>query len=129
MDLDYAAIAVAAVTAFLAAFGYYVVFGKQLAAYGSAAADNERPSPWLVPVELVKHLVIAAVVAGIVVSSDIAGVPGGLLLGVALWVAFPVMLLVGSVFHEKTPWRLAVLHGGDWLLKLLLIAAIVGAWR
>jgi len=129
MDLNYAAIAVAAVAAFLAAFGYYVAFGRQLAAYGSAAAGNERPSPWLVPVELVKHLVIAAVVAGMVASSDIAGVPGGLLLGVALWVAFPVMLLVGSVFHEKTPWRLAMLHGGDWLLKLLLIAAIVSAWR
>lgn len=129
MELNYAAVAVAAVAAFVAAFGYYVALGKQLAAAGSAAAENERPSPWLVPVELVKHLVIAAVIAGLVVTADITGVPGGLLLGAALWVAFPVTLLVGSVFHEKTPLRLAVLHAGDWLLKLLLIAAIVSAWR
>jgi Protein of unknown function (DUF1761) len=51
------------------------------------------------------------------------------LLGLALWVAFPVMLLLGSVVHEKVPWRLAALHAGDWLVKLLVISLIVGIWR
>ena len=45
------------------------------------------------------------------------------------WVGFPVILLLGSVVHEKVPWRLAVLHAGDWLVKLLLIAVIVGVWK
>jgi hypothetical protein len=26
---------------------------------------------------------------------------------------------------ENTPWRLAALHGGDWLAKLLLVGLIV----
>ena len=41
----------------------------------------------------------------------------------------PVILLLGSVVHEKVPWRLAALHAGDWLVKLLLIAVIVGIWE
>ena len=32
------------------------------------------------------------------------------------------------VFHEKVPWQLAAIHAGDWLLKLLTVAAIVAAW-
>jgi hypothetical protein len=31
--------------------------------------------------------------------------------------------------HEGTPWRLAAIHGGDWLAKLLVVAAIVSVWR
>ena len=42
-----------------------------------------------------------------------------------LWIGFPFVLWTGAVIHESTPVRLAVLHGGDWLLKLLLIGVIV----
>jgi hypothetical protein len=38
------------------------------------------------------------------------------------------VLWAGAVAHEGTPWRLAVLHGGDWLLKLLVVVAIAGGW-
>lgn len=128
MELNYWAIVVAGVAAFVAAFGYYVIFGKQLAEYGSAVAAGERTPPWLMPVELVKHLVVAAVVAGLATNMDIVGIAGGALLGLVLWIGFPVVLLAGSVIHEKTPWRLAALHAGDWLVKLLLVGAIVGVW-
>jgi hypothetical protein len=50
-------------------------------------------------------------------------------LGLVLWIGFPVVLLVGSVYHEKVPPRLAAIHAVDWLLKLLAIATIVGVWR
>jgi hypothetical protein len=33
------------------------------------------------------------------------------------------------VIWEAVPMRIAAAHAGDWLLKLLLVAAIVGAWR
>ena len=44
-------------------------------------------------------------------------------------IAFPVVLLTGSVVHEKVPWRLAAIHAGDWLVKLLLVTLVVGARR
>ena len=35
----------------------------------------------------------------------------------------------GSVVHEKVPWRLAAIHSGDWLVKLLLITSVVAGRR
>ena len=127
-EINYLAIAVAAVAAVVAAFGYYVVLGGQLAAAGSAAADD-RPPAWLPAFELVKHLVLAAVVAGLAAAIDVAGWTEALVLGLALWVGFPVVLLAGSMVHERVSWRLAVIHAGDWFAKLLIIAVIVSIWR
>src|SRR5918992_5696918 len=50
-------------------------------------------------------------------------------LGLALWIAFPVVLLIGSVIWEREPPMLVTIHAGDWLLKLLVIAVIVTLWR
>jgi hypothetical protein len=30
---------------------------------------------------------------------------------------------------EKVPLTMAAIHAGDWLVKLVVISAIVGAWR
>ena len=42
-----------------------------------------------------------------------------------LWIGFPFVLWTGAVIHESTPVRLAAIHAGDWLVKLLLIGVIV----
>lgn len=67
-----------------------------------------------------------AVLAGLV---GVAGLGGAVQLGAVLWIGFPVVLLVGSVIHENVPWKLAAIHAGDWLVKLVVIAVIVGVWR
>jgi hypothetical protein len=51
------------------------------------------------------------------------------MLGALLWIGFPLILLTGSVIHERVPWRLAAIHAGDWMVKLVLISVIVGGWR
>lgn len=42
-----------------------------------------------------------------------------------LWLAFPAVLLTGSILWERVPPVTAAIHAGDWLLKLLLIAAVL----
>jgi hypothetical protein len=133
-EINVWAVGLAAVAGFVAAFGYYAALGGQLVAVGSTtahggAAVDDRQAAWVPLFELIKHLLLAAVVAGLVVAIDIATWSDALVLGLALWVGFPVVLLAGSVVHEKVPWRLAAIHAGDWFLKLLLVALIVGAWR
>jgi Protein of unknown function (DUF1761) len=108
-------IAIAAVAAFVAAGAYYSVV---------PAPAGDMP-PWKFAVELGRCLVLAAVVAGLAASGDVDTWSGGLLLGLVLWVGFPFVLWVGAVIHESTPIRLAVVHGGDWLLKLLLVGTVV----
>ncbi len=37
--------------------------------------------------------------------------------------------LPGSFVHEGVPLALASIHAGDWLVRPILVAAIVGNWR
>jgi hypothetical protein len=112
-------VAAATVAAFVAGGAYYAVLGSQL---GGA---DERMPPWKLAVEVLRCLILAAVVAGLAARADIDDFTGGLLLGLALWVGFPLVLWIGAVIHASEPVRLALVHGGDWLLKLLLVGAIV----
>lgn len=129
-DINIAATAVAALVAFVAAFVYYVLNGKLYRQLSPAAQERSatRPSAGIPIIELAKHCVLAVVVSGLIVKMDVTTWWGACIVALALWIGFPVILLLGSVVHEKVPWRLAVLHAGDWLIKLLLIAAVVGTW-
>ena len=80
-------------------------------------------------VELFKSLLVATVVAGLVRLAGIADATGALELALVLWIAFPVVLLVGSVTQENVPWKLGAIHAGDWLAKLVTISLVVTLWR
>ena len=72
---------------------------------------------------------MAAVVACLAAQGDIDDWTGGLLLGLALWIGFPFVLWVGAMIWENTPRTLAIIHAGDWLAKLLVVAVIVSIWQ
>jgi hypothetical protein len=93
---------------------------------GGAAA---RPPAWKIPLELVRSFVLAYVIARLAVGMGVAGWTGALQLGVLLWIGFPFVLWTGAMMWENVPPKLAAIHAGDWLAKLLLIAVIVGVWR
>ena len=116
---------VAAVVAFVLSGAYYALLGDRLARLSPAYAGPARAVALTAAVEVVRGGVVAATVAA--VARDLAPGPA-LLLALALWVAFPVVLLAGSVHHERVPVALAAIHAGDWLLKLLAVTAVVTLW-
>lgn len=128
-EIDILAVLVATIAAFALGGAYYAVFGERLIEVSDAAAAAEQPAPWQIAVEFLRCLVLAAVVAGLASEAGIDEWTGGLLLGLALWVGFPLVLWVGAIIHENTPWKLAAIHAGDWLLKLLVVALIASAWQ
>ncbi|MGE3286870.1 MAG: DUF1761 domain-containing protein [Pseudonocardia sp.] len=115
------AVGAAAVVAFLLSGAYYLLVGRRLVALAPAYA-HPRPAALTAAVELARNVVLALVVTWLVSGT---GIGGAMLTALALWVAFPVVLLAGAVFHERVPVALAAIHAGDWLVKLLAIAAIV----
>ena len=130
MHLNFVAITVAGVAVFLFAAAYYIALAAPRRRLSPAAVTrSRRPEPWLIGLELAKSIVVAALVAGLVSLADITSVAAALALALGLWVAFPVVLLVGSVTQEDVPWKLATIHAGDWLAKLLIISFIVTLWR
>ncbi len=129
-ELNWLAIVAAAVIAFVLSTVYYLVLARQRAdLLGWSVADEGRPPPWKMAVEIIRTAVLAAVVAGLVQLLGITQLDRALQLGVLLWLAFPVVLLSGSVIWDHVPIRLAEIHAGDWLIKLLLISVIVTLWR
>ncbi len=130
VQVNFVAVGAAAIAVVVFAAVYYIVLARPRTRLSPAAATaTDRPSPWLMVLELAKSFVIAGVVAGLVAAAGFAGLAAAVLLGFALWIAFPVALLAGSVAHEKVPVPLAAIHAGDWLAKLLIISVVVTLWR
>jgi hypothetical protein len=118
---------IATVAGFIGSGIYYSIFGDRLAAaVGEGTIPEARP--WTYGVEFARTLIVAIVTASIASMADIGSSLGGAALGLALWVGFPVVLLVGAMVHEGTRLSLAAIHGGDWLFKLVIIGVIIGWW-
>jgi hypothetical protein len=128
-DVNLLAVAAATVVAFVLSSAWYVALADQLAAVSpAAAAAGDRVPPWTVAAELLRSLVAVTVVAGLAAQTGTDDWSGGLWLGLALWVGFPLVLWAGAMLHERAPWRLAAIHAGDWLVKLLVVTVIVSVW-
>lgn len=121
-------IALAAVASFVISSAWYIAFGGILARLSPAYGPGSRMSPWAGLLELLRSAVVATVVGLAVDRLGVDGVGGLVVVALVAWVGFPVVLLSGSVLHEQVPWRLAAVHAGDWLLKLVAVALIVGLW-
>lgn len=126
ISVNYLAVISSAVAAFVFAGVYYTAFADRVAALGSAAGSM---SVSMIAVELGLTLIFSVIVAALVSVRGIANPIGAVQLAVALWIAFPVVLLAGSVIHESVPWALAATHAGDWLAKLLIVTVMTSVWR
>jgi Protein of unknown function (DUF1761) len=128
-NLNYLAILAATVAAFVVSGVWYALFGNRLARLNDVYAAGRQSPGWTILAELVRNLVVAGVFAWLSAQLDVVGWVSAAGLALVAWVGFPAMILAGSVIHEKVPWQLAAIHVGDWLVKLLVIALIVGLWR
>jgi hypothetical protein len=120
---------VAAVAAFVLSGAWYGAFGARLAALNEVYTDAAGMSASTAVVEVARNVVLATVVAVGVDTMDLGGIGQAVVAALLAWVGFPVLILAGSVFHEKVPWRLAAIHAGDWLLKLLAVCLVVVLWQ
>lgn len=118
----------AVAAAFIASSLWYspLVLGKQWVEL-SGAGVTVKPVPAKIALELLRSFVLAYVIARLVATLKVVGWKSALSLGVWLWVGFPVLLLSGSVMWQNVPVALALIHAGDWLLKILLMTVVLAA--
>ena len=129
-ELNWLAVVAAAIAVFVVSTVYYMALGSRMARLNDAYADpNARPAAWKVAVELARSLVVGTTVATLASLIGVTDLSGAVMLGLGLWIGFPVVLLTGSVVWERVPPMLAAIHAGDWLLKMLVITVIVTLWR
>ena len=133
--VNYLAVLVATVVVFVLGWLWYspLLFYKPwMRARGldpAVAMQGAKMPAGKLVIELVRYLVLAFVVAHLVLALGITSWFIAAHLGLLLWIAFPVVLLTGSVIWENVPVKVAAIHAGDWLVKLLVISIIVTVWR
>jgi hypothetical protein len=120
-------LAVVAATAASFAFSAILYAAPPVAAYTGRHSTPRPGVPLAVQMGAVvlRSLVAACLVAGLMRAGGWEGLGAGALLGLALG-ALPTAILSGAVVHEGVPVRLAAIHGLDWVVKLTLIGALVG---
>ena len=133
--VNYLAVLVAAIAVFVLGWLWYspLLFYKPwMRARGLdpavAMAGAKMPAGKLV-IELVRCLVLAYIVAHFVAALGVNSLFGAVHFGLFVWIGFPVILLTGSILWENVPVKVAAIHAGDWLVKLLVIPIIVTLWH
>lgn len=133
-DLNYLAVIAAAVAASIVGAVWYspLLFGKQyikLRGLDPDAIVNMRPPVWELLGEFARNLVIAYVLARFILQNETASWMSAIQTGFWIWIGFQATLLMGSLLHEKMPFKLYAIHAGDALVKIVLMAAITGIWH
>jgi hypothetical protein len=134
--VNHLAVLVAAVLAWLAGAGWYMVLGKVwMAALGTTPekmqAMKGEPSALMPFVyALAAELIMAWVLAGLIghLGPGQVTIQNGILSGAFIWFGFVMTtMLVNNSFGRRDR-RLLLIDGGHWLMVLLVIGAIVGAF-
>jgi len=133
--VNFMAVLVATITVFILGWLWYspLLFYKPwMRARGmdpaAAMAGAKMPTGKLV-IEFVRCFVLAYGIAHFATALGITNWMVAAHFGLLLWIVFPVVLLTGSVIWENVPVKVAVIHAGDWLVKMLVISIIVSLWR
>lgn len=130
LQMNYLAVLAATAAAFVFSGLWYAVFGKlRMELLGNdekATASLGKVSTVQKLFEVLRSFVVVLIVAHLLAVAGAGTLISALQLGI--WLAsFPVMILTGATLWDKVPWKLTAIHGGDWLLKILLVSVILGA--
>lgn len=130
---NYLAIVVAAVACFLFEAGWYSFFLKSwLSGIGRTMEwlENQGVRPAL---QFGTALGMAAVMATAI--SCVTQLTGpqtalrGVKVGALLWAGFELTTISTEYVFEVRPWSLLAINAGYWLFGMMLMGAIVGAWK
>jgi hypothetical protein len=132
MDINYLAVAVAALSAFVLGGVWYspALFQRPwMKANGFTDADvNTGSAARIYGVSFLLCLVMAANLAAFLQGPDTTvtwGMAAGALAGVG-WVACGIGVVA---LFERRPAAYTLVNGGYWAVALTLMGAIIGAWR
>ncbi|MCI0566406.1 DUF1761 domain-containing protein [bacterium] len=140
IDINYAAVLVSAIAAIIVGFIWYgPLFGKAWAdmmgiKFGSPE-EQKAMQKKAIPSYIASF--IGAIIMAYVLSHSLTfasaylnseGVSAGLMAGFWNWLGFVAPITIGIVFWDNKPWKLWFINAGYWLVILLVMGAILGAW-
>ena len=133
--INYIAVIIAAVVAWLASAAWYMSLSKiYTAALGKTPAqiaeDRNKPGAFLPFVyALIGNLIIAWMLAGVLghLGPGEVTLKNGVITGAFLWFGFILTTMVVNFCFSGRDKRLLLIDLGNWLIVLVVMGAIIGA--
>ncbi|WVT72974.1 DUF1761 domain-containing protein [Sinorhizobium chiapasense] len=127
--MNYLAVLIAAIAAFVIGAGYYGILGKPWMKAARIDPASAQMSPVLFAISFASELVMATMVAGVVghLGPGEVTLVNGIASAFFLWLGFVATTLVVNHRYQGFGWDLSLIDGVHWLLVLLAMGAIIGA--
>jgi hypothetical protein len=131
-SINYLAVLIAAVVAWLASAAWYMSLGRiWTTALGKTIEqmhqDRKRPGAYLPFIYVfVADFIIAWTLYGLLTHLGAFTVRGGLISGALCWFGFILTTMVANYTFAQRDVRLLLIDAGNWLIVLLIIGAILG---
>lgn len=134
MVINYLAVVVAAVVAWIIGGAWYAALGKQwMAALGWTQADvrgGDGGKPPMAPmvISFVADLVMAFMMAGLIGHFGAVTIKTGAIVGLLTWLGFVVTTHATVYAFQKRSLKLFAIDVGHWFLAMLATGLVLGAF-
>jgi hypothetical protein len=127
IPVNYLAVVVAAAAAYALSWVWYAVFSA-LWTRGHDKRDHMRPSPMPFVIAAVAYFLMAWMLAGLMGHLANVTVKGGIMAAFFVWMGFVLTTTaVNQAFEGRHP-TVTMIDVGNWLVVLLVMGAIIGAF-
>lgn len=127
--MNYLAVLVAAVAAFVVGSVYYGTMGKRWMKAVKMPTDSQpKMAPSLFVITFVCELVLAFMIAGVIGHLGIGQVTlmNGVVSGFFLWLGIVMPTMTINHRYQDFGWDLTIIDGVHWLLVILVMGAVIG---
>ncbi|MBO6539900.1 MAG: DUF1761 domain-containing protein [Rhizobiaceae bacterium] len=128
--LNYFAILVAAIAAFVFGAVYYGTLGKPWMKAARIDPSEAKMSPVLFITSFVAELIMAWVLAGVIghLGTGQATLWNGVVSGAFIWLGFMATTIAVNQRYQGFGWDLTIIDAGHWLGVAIIMGAIIGWW-
>jgi len=128
--VNYLAVLVAAIAAYLAGAIYYGWMGKTWMKAARINPEDAKMSPVLMITGFACELVMAWVMAGVIghLGEGQVTIRNGMISGALLWLGFMATTLTINQRYQGFGWNLTIIDSIHWLIVALIMGGIIGAF-
>lgn len=126
--INYIAILVAAIGAFIAGSIYYGALAKKWLKAVGMKQEDAKMSPLLFAGTFVCELVLGFTLAGLIghLGPEQATISNGIISAFFVWLGFIMMPMIVNHRYGDKGWDLTAIDGGHWLIVVVIMGAIIG---
>jgi len=130
-NLNWLAVAVSAVANMIIGAAWYGILAEPwLEGIGKTrewANENQRPTDYVIA--LINSFLMAFFLANVIMWAGVSNLIGGLVMGLFMWLGFNGFSFASNHAFEGRSTKLWAVNTGIYLVGLLVMGAILGAWQ